>query len=475
MKRKVLSVLLCVCFLPCFFVLGCKKEKNAGCRYEIKAEYVEENALLRGTQKVVYENREEEMLERLVFLLYANAYQKGNEAVEDGDKNAAYYQGESYGDIQITSVNGCKGWEIAGEEENILNVYLLTPLYPGEKVTVDIAFITSLAHVNHRLGVGERTVNLSYFYPQLCVYENGFVECLFSGIGEPFLSDCADYSVKINLPKEYAVAASGTLVKENVLENNRICEFQGENIRAFSLVLGKDLLLKEFFVGKTLVKGYYFKGEEPFFQEEDVQKMLAFYGARFGEYPYPTLSLVSASTVLAGQGGTGLILLKNKDEKTLAYALARQWWGQAVGNDQINDSWQGVGLSAYSALEFFDSEPSYGVSLKETVQLCRKNYQGYFQRYAALTGKADGRMTKPLFEYLNGYEYRVVNADKAVVMFDFLKEGIGEKRFLSGLKRYFKEGKYSFVSSGVLIGCFEKSGADVAGFFDGFLSGNAIL
>ena len=233
--------------------------------------------------------------------------------------------------------------------------------------------------------------------------------------------------------------------------------------------------MKEFFVGKTLVKGYYFKGEEPLFQEEDVEKILAFYGKTFGEYPYPTLSLVSASTVLAGQGGTGLICLKDNDKKTLAYALARQWWGQAVGNDQIDNSWQGVGLSAYSALAFFESEPAYGVSLKETVEVCRENYQGYFQRYAALTGKADGRMTKPLSEYLNGYEYQVVNVDKAVVMFDFLKEGIGEKRFLSGLKGYFKEGKFSLASKGLLIGCFERTGADVAGFFDGFLSGNAIL
>jgi hypothetical protein len=81
-------------------------------------------------------------------------------------KNSAFYQGESYGEIVISSVNGAVNWEIEGEDRNILCAYLPKPLLYGDQTVIDISFMVKLACVSHRTGVTPQTVNLGNFYPK---------------------------------------------------------------------------------------------------------------------------------------------------------------------------------------------------------------------------------------------------------------------------------------------------------------------
>lgn len=480
MKRRMICVLLSLLFMPCIGLFSaCGKQEKAGCRYEIKAEYVPENSAVRASQKVVFENNTSNCLERLDFNLYANAYKKEASClpVPPSAQLEGYYQGESYGGMEITSVVGGKGWEVCGEEENLLCVYLEEPLYPDEKITLDISFITRLAKVNYRTGEGERSVNLGNFYPQLCAYQNGFIPCSFERVGEPFLSECADYFVKLSLPKEYAVVASGSLVKENVLENNKAVEYEAKNHRAFSLILSEEFVLKEFTFGEIKVNYACFKEEtkeEIFSAKDTLEKAFRFFENTLGKYPYEELSIARSSLCKGVWGSGSLCVLNEKSkEEELVFALAKLFLGGVVGNDSLNEAWQGEGLAAYSTALFFDAENRF--SIEKSVRDCLEEYRGFYKTYSALKGEADGRMSRPLKEYENEFEYRAVSVDKAVVMFDLLRLSVGEKRFFAGLKRYYRENAFSIALAENLIGSFEKTGADVAGFFHSFLSGEAIL
>ena len=78
-------------------------------------------------------------------------------------------------------------------------------------------------------------------------------------------------------------------------------------------------------------------------------------------------------------------------------------------------------------------------------------------------------------EYLSEYEYKCLARDKAVVMLDSLRKSIGDEKFFASLKRYYRENEHRQTATGDLIASFEKTGVDVGGFFDGFLSGKGIL
>ena len=102
-------------------------------------------------------------------------------------------------------------------------------------------------------------------------------------------------------------------------------------------------------------------------------------------------------------------------------------------------------------------------------------YRSYYDIYGSVLGRTDTKMVRHLKDFLSEYEYKCLAYDKPVVMLDTLRKSVGDKTFFSALKRYYKENRYKLASPHALIGAFERTGVDAAGFFDSFLQGKAIL
>ena len=240
----------------CLFGVGCKSEKERT-RYEIVAEYRPEDGALAGTVKVDFFNTTDEALDCLKFNLYANAYRENAlySPVSSTAHDEAYYAGESYGEMSVTSVLGAKHWEVDGDDENILYAYLEHPVYPDERVVLDVGFSTKLAKVNHRAGITPHGVNLGGAIPLLCgLQENRFVECVYENVGDPFYSDCADFTAHLTVPKDYTIVTVGEEVEEKTLESKKRHTIYASNVRDFAFVLSNQLRVLTGEVGKTKLK-----------------------------------------------------------------------------------------------------------------------------------------------------------------------------------------------------------------------------
>ena len=483
--RKVgsclLAVGLCIGGLP--IISGCQKTVKNATAYEIIAEYVPENRTLTGTAKVTFENVTDEVLPALKFQLYPNAYREDAlyrpvaTAYEDG----AYYAGDSYGEMLISSVHGSKNWEIVGEDKNILEAHLERDLYPGDKVVLDIGFMTKLAAVNHRTGVTEHTVNLGNFYPVLCDFQNGdFRENVYYSDGDPFSSECAEYTLRLTLPKEYTVAATGKKVEERMLESKRLHAYTASAARDFALVLSTEFKVLQKTVGDTELAYYYYADETPEETFAAAEESFLYYGETFGEYPYPSYVMAETGFCFGGMEYPMLTMLSDGltgevRARAVAHETAHQWWYGVVGSDQIENAWQDEGLAEYSTVVFFETHEKYGLTREDLVTDALREYRSYYDVYGSVLGRTDTRMKRHLKEYLSDYEYRCLAYDKGVVMFDTLRKSVGDKKFFGALSRYYQHCAFQTASVGDLVGSFEKSGVDVAGFFDSFLEGKAIL
>lgn len=483
-KRCLSGLLAAVCIAVGLCALtGCKKKAKSHTRYEITAEYAPENRTLAGTAKVTYENGDDGAVSLLKFRLAPNAYRKDAlySPVSTALHAAAYYEGESYGEMVISSVHGAKSWEVMGDDENILYVYLPETLYQGDKIVLDIGFLTKLAAVNHRTGVSERVVNLGNFYPVLCGVKNGgFYETVYYAEGTPFYTDAADYFLTLTLPKDYVVAVTGGDVTGRTLESKKVCTAACSNAREFALALSRAYKRLETDVGGKTLAYYYYADETPQVTLDTAAHAFTYYERMFGAYPYAVYSLAETGLCLDYAAYSGLSFLSDglRDfdrAAAIAESLARQWWGECVGSDQIENGWQSEGLAAYASACFFDAHTEYGVRRDDLVAKSLQEYRSYYDVYGSVLGRTDTRMTKHLSEFVNGYEYRCIAHDKAVVMFDTLRKGVGDKKFFAALKRYYGANRFDMASVGALVGAFEKSGVDVHGFFDGFLQGKAIL
>ncbi len=483
MKRAFSWLLVFLCALAIFPLVGCKREVKSYTTYEITAEYSPENRTLAGTAKVVFKNNREEEISLLKFNLYPNAYRKDAlyRPVSKTYEDAAYYAGESYGEMAISSVSGAKSWEVMGEDENILYVYLQSTLYPGDSVVLNVGFITKLALVNHRTGVTENAVNLGNAFPVLCGFKNGgFYECAYYSDGDPFYSDCADYKLTLTLPKEYVVCSTGEILEESGLESKKTYTMSATNVRDFALVLSKNYRVLRQKVGETQLAYYYYADEEAEETLRATVEAFAYFQKTFGEYPYPAYSVAQTGFCLGGMEYSCLTMLSDglsgaAKSRALVHETAHQWWGITVGSDQIENAWQDEGLAEYSALLFFEKYEKYGFTREGLVADALREYRSYYDVYGSVLGRTDTRMTRHLKEYLSDYEYRCLSYDKAIVMLDTLRKSVGDSQFLSSLKKYYKTYRFDIASVGGLIGSFEKGGLDVHGFFESFLQGKAVL
>ncbi len=478
--RLCVSVCVSVCLFSCF---GCEKKQKTHTRYEITAEYVPENRSVTGVVKCTFENTTQNELSVLKFQLYPNAYRKDAlyRPIPAASEGSAYYKGKSYGEMAISSVNGAKNWEIMGEDENILYVFLERSLFPGDKVVLDVGFITKLAEVNHRTGVTPKTVNFGNFFPILCgIKDDGFYEMLYYAEGDPFYLECADYKMTLSLPKEYTLACSGAVEGERMLESKKVYTVYGTNMRDFTFVVSDCYRMLVEFIGEKRILYYYYNDETPQKTIRTVKEAFTYYEGAFGAYPYDTFSVAQTGLCFDGMEYPGLVMLSDslteeRQARAVARETAQQWWSAVVGSDQIENAWQDEGLAEYSAALFLDDYEKYGFTRETLVTEALREYRSYYDVYGSVLGRTDTKMHRHLKDFLGSYEYRCIVYDKSLVMFDTLRKSVGDKKFLAALRKYYETNRFGIAQPGHLIACFEKVGLDVNGFFESFLSGKTIL
>ncbi len=481
--KKLLSILLIICALAtvtCF--TACAEKDGDKSSYDIFAIYDAENGTVSGTVDFCFYNDTDNELSDLKFNLYGNAFREGAKfaPVSETYKNRAYYAGVNYGGMQISNVENCAGWSVAGEDENLLVVNLLTPVYPEDTVTVKITYTLTLAKVNHRTGITAHTVNLGNFYPVLCKYTSeGFKECNYYYCGDPFLSDCANYNVTFDLPAEYVAASSGKLTEESTANGRKKCSYTLKNARDFALVLSTEFEVASETVDGVQINYYYVSDDNAQTNLSVAAESLKFFSSTFGQYEYPPLSVVQTGFCYGGMEYPALTMISDGlDSDNTAYTIvhenAHQWWYAMVGSDQMNDAWQDEGLAEYSTLMFFENNPTYGFTRTGIINSATSYYRAFFTVFNQLNGKTDTRMHRNLSEFSSELEYNNVTYNKGLILFDMLRSSVGDDKFISGLKTYFADNTGKIATAESLYACFTRS-ADVEGLFDSFVEGKILI
>ena len=167
------------------------------------------------------------------------------------------------------------------------------------------------------------------------------------------------------------------------------------------------------------------------------------------------------------------------DEANGIYATvhetAHQWWYAMVGSNQIENAWQDEGLAEYSTLCFFENNPAYGFTRTGLVNSAKEAYRAYYSVYNQIFGDADTSMNRHLKDFVSDYEYVNIAYNKGLIMFDTLRDSIGDERFFAALKKYFSASCGKNVSPDALIESFTSTGVDLDGFFESFTEGKIII
>lgn len=484
MKKLTIVLFVVLTVFLCFPFVGCERKKTGkdGIYYGVQAEYFPDTSSLVGTVQVRYQNDTESTLSSLVFSLPANAYRKDALVLPILESHSsAYYDGKSYGGMEITGVEGGTP-TLGGIDQNLLTVSLAEPLYPSETATVSLSFITTLARVCDRTGITRNCVQLGHVFPTLCVFEDGtgFLESPPSPIGDPYFAPCATYHVVFTAPSDYVVACGAKEEKRQTLETRTEYTFTSHHARDFALALSKNYKIEKCTAGGVEYRYYYFQDEMPTAHLAWMKTCVETFSSLFGAYPYPCFSLAQTELYESGAEFTGFAFLSSNlgasEESflsTLAHETAHQWWYALVGNNGGTSAWLDEGLCEFSTALLLDK-----TGKKKYADSVREAENGYHAYYTVYTRAFDGlstKMERPLSEYKSEYEYQSIAYEKGLMLFDAIYSSVGKRRTIDALKRYAKENRFQIATPACLVGAFERSGVKVGGLMDSFITGKAIV
>lgn len=453
--------------------------KNAD-DYEIVASYDSESHKISATQVVTTTNRTSTDFDALKFHIYANCYREGAEmpVVPSSYSGKAYPNGTSYGDITFDSVkvgDETVAYIIEGTDSDILSVP--TKYSPNKTVVVTMVYEVQLANILHRLGFGDNTVNLGNFYPVLCtIVDDEFYTTPYYSVGDPFVTDIANYDVTITVPEGFMVASTGANATAEDAESQTY-NFKAKAVRDFAMVLSKDFQLRTYTLGDTTLNYYYFCDSEPEVSMATIIGTMQFMEEKVAKYPYSQISVVETDFCFDGMEFPNIVFIKSGStayQEAIAHEIIHQWFYGVVGNNQIENAWMDEGLTEFLTMMYMDycsTEP-----LKTSVKKLVKSYTQFVDVLNNYYGDKVDTSLRPVYEYKNDQEYVYMTYVKGSLMFYRIYDLMGEAKFCRAVQKYYDTCKMTIATPEQLILSFGRvHGADLTVFFDQFMSGKEIV
>ena len=288
--------------------------------YEIEAKLDTELHRIVGRETIHFVNRSSAELHELWFHLYLNAFKNDKTlflrspfgAGRSGDKAHEY----GYVDVKKLTIAGGDGQDLwlnrdrhspnDPEDETDLRVPLPRPLEPGQTLDLELEFEDQLPELVERTGFMGSFHFIGQWFPKLARLEpsGAFAHFAFHAHSE-FYADFGDYDVSLDVPLGFRIGATGSRVRETQAKGRTQLAYHAENVHDFAWTAWDRFETRSERIAGTQVTVLYPPHQEQNAEAEldSVRFALPHFNARYGAYPYPTLTVVHPPEAAANAGG----------------------------------------------------------------------------------------------------------------------------------------------------------------------------
>jgi tetratricopeptide (TPR) repeat protein len=265
-----------------------------------------------------------------------------------------------------------------------------------------------------------------------------------------YIADRATYAINFKVPKGVLVAGySDQPVAPVPIADQKT----KEEFTTWSFTCNKPVLPGNFAAAKYILRSlnrggftvdFYVKaGDEKWADHASdvIGKHLEYYSSKFGRYAFGNRLIIAETDeeTLDTYTGPGIMFVSPRaltsgiDEK-LAREVAYQWWGQGVGLKSFDDAWLWHGLAEFSTLLYVKDNAN------ET--LYQQTVQAELEKALAFEQSASIRNAPKQLDDQTA-PYRSVVFNKGALVFNMLRQLIGEDKFDKMLRDYYakNEGK----------------------------------
>jgi hypothetical protein len=459
--KKFLGSLLLTVSLVLFtkgLFIFAQEEKS---QYEISGKFNESNKTFIVTENVRFKNNYKEGLQEVAFHLYPDSYNKietmpaFSMGLMDGEK--IVLKEEQKGDIDIKSVNVSNRAVSFTQDNQILKLKLDKGYKLGEEILVTIEFELKVPMGNSRFGYYDDVYSLTNWYPILSIYDaeaDRWDENPYHPIGESNYSEVADYNLKLELPSNMVVASTGINLKEEVKGSIKKLEVSAENVRDFVFIMSPRFKVISKEVLGVKVNNFYLD-LEGISAERSAKEILditcdavEFFSNKFGKYPYEELDIVESFLVGGAMEYPQLIQMPTYNRfsqdvynggrvsfthEAAVHEAAHQWWYVVVGNNEYKEPFLDESLTVFSTAYFFENK--YGKYAPNGVYMTIRNN--------VFPGKRDMKpINLPVDKFNDISEYFMTIYSRGSIVFEDLRQRVGEETFLKIIQSYFESYKF---------------------------------
>lgn len=376
--------------------------------YHIDVNLNETTRTLTGTESVTWTHPGTQPVSELYFHLYPNAFTSPDTTFmkESGGKlRGDSMPKDGWGSMKLTEVRTADGISLLhrlqyvqpddgnAKDQTLVKIRLPRPVQGGESTTIRINFEVQLPKVFARMGTAGNFVMAGQWFPKLSVYEpvgtrgrtsEGWNLHQYHGNSE-FYSDFGIFSVRINVPSSYIVAATGFPTKSAVTKTNRkIYQFYADDVHDFAWSASPDFVYAEEPFSSPEVPGVRIKLyldpahkalKDRYFYA--AKAALSSYSKWYGRYPYSTLSIVVPPASGNGAGGMEYPTLVTafgaasespgyELERTIVHEIGHQYFYGMIASNEFEEAWLDEGFTSYAEDKLMES--AYGIQPSLPIQ-----------------------------------------------------------------------------------------------------------
>jgi len=463
--------------------------------YKMDVDVNVENYQYNGTQELVYTNNSPDVLNKVFYHLYYNAFQPNSEmdarlqAIVDPDRRMvnnigtrenpiyesriAKLQPNEIGYLKVLSLKQNGNDLKYTTEGTILEVTLNKSIQPGEKVTFDMTFEGQLPVHIRRAGRNNEdgvALSMAQWYPKMAEYD-------FEGwqahpyIAREFQGVWGNFDVTLHVDRNYTVGGTGELQNPqeighgyedktkplNLPKGKKLTwHFSAKNVHDFTWAADPnythDVVKTD--TGTTL--HFLYKNDKKYAKAwKEIQpftvKALNYYNEHIGKYPFSQYTVIQG-----GDGGMEYAMCTlisggetlNSILGTMFHEFAHEWFQFMLATNESEHSWMDEGFTTYISTLASNKIIRGGNDTPNAT-----NYGGYFY---VVKNNLNEPLTTHADRFNTNVAFSVASYTQGSIFLSQLNYIIGEGNVKSTLKKYFNDFKFKHPTPNDFIRTAEK-------------------
>ncbi|PBQ33045.1 hypothetical protein CNR22_15085 [Sphingobacteriaceae bacterium] len=508
-------------------------QQRVDCKMDISLN--DEKHTVSAFEEINYVNNSPQTLDFIYFHLWPNAYKNNSTALAKQllwqGKTDFYYstpEERGYIDSLDFKVNGKSlKWEYDKENIDICKVFLNEPLKASDSIKITTPFFLKIPDAKFsRMGHTFQAYYMTQWYPKPAVYDSkGWHQMPYLDQGE-FFSEYGSFDVKITLPDNFVLAATGDRIdaaEEEAFLNKKVEETKKEIERRATEVrkpgrtvykyetpvstkLNKTIRFKQshvhdfaWFADKRF---YVLKGEIELPQSKRkvtswayflaphliewreavnyVNSATLFYSQHSGEYPYNNVSAVDGN-IMAGGGMEypnitviGGVSSAIELDMVITHEVGHNWFYGILGSNERDNPFLDEGINSFYELRYMREKYPRAtlanlIGRDSTFKLLGINKVPFWKYheisfFVPLRAGKDQELALKSTEYTESNYGGIVYSKSANIM-DYMLDYFGENVMDSAMHRYFEAYKFKHPTPNDLFRTLaEYSGKDLKEF-----------